>query len=100
MSRSRAARRTWQAEMRDDQFESEFRECLRGASRSFDRGEQAEAARDAVMAAAVAWSSFRRTQDAEPDRYRAAWEGLARMLLRLPPSLLRRAVTLLDEQTT
>lgn len=81
--------------MSDDRFAA-VREYIAGAGRALDRGNAASASRELVIALQHCFATVREASDADPDRYRQSWEDVAKELAKLPPSLVRQALRIID----
>ncbi len=82
-----------------DRLIAAAREYLAGAGRAIDRDDAASASRELVLALQNCIQIVRAASDADPERYREAWADVAQELARLPPSLLRKALRILDGDT-
>lgn len=82
--------------MSDSRFEAAAREHLAGALRALDRDDAASASTEMVRALRYAFTIVREFSDSEPRRYAQAHAGVTFELAKLPPSLIRQAVRLLD----
>jgi hypothetical protein len=83
----------------DDGFEASVREYLAGAERALARGDAAAAAAEIVQALQYCFAIVHELTDSDPERYGKAWENLANELSKLPPTLIRHAVRIIDRRT-
>ena len=79
----------------DNSLEAAVREYLAGALRALERGDAAASSTEIVQALHYSFAIVRRLSDSDP-RFREAWERVASELSKLPPSLIRQAVLIID----
>jgi hypothetical protein len=79
----------------DDSFEAAVREYLAGAQRALERGDATSASIEIVRALQYSFAIVRRHPYSDP-RYRESWESVADEMSKLPPSLLRQAMRIVD----
>lgn len=78
-------------------YEGAVREYLAGAERALTRGDAVSASKEIVEALKHCFSGVRQLSTSNPDRYRQAWEDVAKELSKLPPSLVRHAARIIDD---
>jgi len=83
----------------DNSLEAAVREYLAGATRALDRGDVGSASTEIVQALYYSFGVVRSRLDADSPGYLEVWSRVASELSKLPPSLVRQAVRLLDERS-
>ena len=82
----------------DSSYKSHVREYLAGAERALARGDAVSACKEIVEALRHCFSGIRELADSDPDHYAKGHEEITSELSKLPPSLIRGAVRVLDER--
>lgn len=82
----------------DNDYKSHVREYLAGAERALERGDAVSASKEIVEALKHCFSGVRELGDSDPEGYAQGHERIAKELSKLPPSLIRRAVRMIDEK--
>lgn len=78
---------------------SAVREHLDGATRALERGDPASASKELVQALRLSFAIVRHLQATDPDRYLPVWGEIANELAKLPPSLVREAMRIVEGQS-
>ena len=82
----------------DDSSMEAALEYLSGAVRALNRGAALSAVMETLEAARHCYSLFRHATAQDAGAYKKGWLEIARALTRLPPSVLREAVRINDEE--
>lgn len=82
--------------MTDNNRIAAVREYIAGAGRALDRGDVVSASRELALALQYCFAIVREASDTDPGHYRQSWEDVAKELAKLPPSLVRQAMRIID----